>query len=157
MMPIPKLLDLIGSLHRAGLGGARKSALLSALLGGGVGAVTGSSDSRMSNFLKGSLIGGGAGAGLHMGAGRGGAAAVSSLARSVTPPTDRVAALKLMAGLGGGGAAGGALGGLGGLKLRELTRPAVAGIDVQDILSKYSEDTRDADVVRVLNRLTNRK
>jgi len=46
-----------------------------------------------------------------------------------------------MAGLGGGGAAGGALGGLGGLKLRELTRPAVAGIDVQDILSKYSGDS----------------
>ena len=155
MMPITKLVDLIGSLHRAGLGGARKSALLSALLGGSAGVVTGSPDSRMSNFLKGSLIGGGAGLGLHIGAGRGGAAALSSLARSATPSTDRVAALKLMAGLGGGGAAGGALGGLGGLKIRELTRPK--SIDVHGILSKYSADSRDATVVRALNRLTNRK
>ena len=132
MMPIPKLISLINSLQ-PGLGGARKSALLSALLGGGVGAATGSSDSRMSNFLKGSLIGGGAGAGLHMGAGRGGAAAVSNLTRSVAIPTERESVLKLLAGLGGGGLVGGGIGGAGGAKMN-------------DLLSKYSTDKQSSPI-----------
>jgi hypothetical protein len=115
-----KLLNLISGLHRAGQGGARRSALLSALLGGGVGAATGSSDSRMADFLKGTLIGGGAGLGAHIGMGRGGAAAISHLSRAKSIPSDRKALATLLAGLTGGGLGGGVLGGLGGSRLNDL-------------------------------------
>jgi hypothetical protein len=151
-MPDPiKLVALIEKLHRAGGWGARRSALVSALAGGGIGAVTGSPDSRLADFLRGSLIGGGAGLGAHVGMGRGGAAIVNRFARREAlgkVPSARSAVAQLLGGTVGGGAIGGGLGGLGGGKLDDLIGGSLGSTKLDDLLAKYAAASRNGELTK---------